>query len=214
MITLNHIHLLVLDDGDREVIPRSIKLVAARVGQEYTIRKNRTGAFWEDRYHATAVERGEHSLRCIVYIDLNMVRAGVVQHPSEWEYSGYNEIQKPRYKCSLIAHERLRRLAGFDSPDRFRTAHEGWVSNALIEGNRKRESLWTESIAVGSEHFVERVKEVLGRKARGRKLVEKQRSFHLREHGVPYRVNFRLKNNHIGHENSYFWDDSYSISTY
>ena len=76
MITLNHIHLLVVDDGDRAVIPRSIQLVAGRVGQEYNLRKNRTGAFWEDRYHATAIESGEHLLRCMVYIDLNMGRAG------------------------------------------------------------------------------------------------------------------------------------------
>jgi len=28
----------------------------------------------------------------ISYIDLNMVHAGVVKHPSEWEFNGYNEI--------------------------------------------------------------------------------------------------------------------------
>jgi len=190
MITLNHIHLLVVDDGDRAVIPRSIQLVAGRVGQEYNLRKNRTGAFWEDRYHATAIESGEHLLRCMVYIDLNMVRAGVVKHPSEWDYSGYSEIQKPRHKCSLIAHEHLRRLAGFDSQDRFRTAHERWVSDALVGGGHKRERLWTESIAVGSDHFVERIKGVPGRQATGRNLVEKERIFHLREHAVPYKGQF------------------------
>lgn len=29
-------------------------------------------------------------MRCLVYIDLNMVRVGVVKHPSEWEMSGYS----------------------------------------------------------------------------------------------------------------------------
>ena len=33
-------------------------------------------AFWEDRYHATAVQDGDHLIRCLVYIDLNMVRTG------------------------------------------------------------------------------------------------------------------------------------------
>jgi len=212
MITLNHIHLLVVDDGDREVIPQSIQLVAGRTAQEYNLRKNRTGAFWEDRYHATAIESGEHLLRCMVYIDLNMVRSGVVQHPAEWVYSGYSEIQKPRYKCSLIEHERLRTLAGFDSHDRFRTAHQRWVHDALIDGGHKRESMWTESIAVGSEQFVERTKEMLGRKAKGRKLVEKEKIFHLREHAVPYMANFGIKNNDIGGENSYFLNHSYYIS--
>jgi len=52
--TSNHIHLLVLDGGEREIIPRSMQLVAGRTAQEFNQRKKRKGAFWEDRYHATA----------------------------------------------------------------------------------------------------------------------------------------------------------------
>mgnify|MGYP002066028916 CR=1 FL=1 len=84
MVTSNHVYPLAFDNGGRHVIPDSIKLAAGRTGQEYNIRKNSKGAFWEDRYHATAVENGEHLMKCLVYIDLNMVRAGVVSHPSEW----------------------------------------------------------------------------------------------------------------------------------
>jgi putative transposase len=61
-----------------ETIPKSVHVLAGRTGQQYNQRKNRKGAFGEDRYHATAIEAGEHLLRCIVYVDLNMVRAGVV----------------------------------------------------------------------------------------------------------------------------------------
>ena len=50
-ITSNHIHLLVVDDGERDIIPKSIQLVAGRTGQECNQRKDRKGAFWEDRYH-------------------------------------------------------------------------------------------------------------------------------------------------------------------
>ncbi len=82
-VTSHHIHLLVLDEEGRDVIPQSIKLVASRTAQEYNLRKNRKGAFWEDRYHATAVESEQHLLRCLVYIDLNIVRTGVVSQPSE-----------------------------------------------------------------------------------------------------------------------------------
>ena len=35
MITSAHIHLLVVDTGKREVIPKSMQLVAGRTGQEY-----------------------------------------------------------------------------------------------------------------------------------------------------------------------------------
>ena len=56
-VTSNHIHLLAQDDYEREVIPRTIQLVAGRTGQEYNHRKKRKGAFWEDRYHALRYKR-------------------------------------------------------------------------------------------------------------------------------------------------------------
>jgi hypothetical protein len=34
-----------------------MKLIAARTGQEYYTRKQSKGAFGEDRYHATAIEK-------------------------------------------------------------------------------------------------------------------------------------------------------------
>lgn len=56
VLTSNHVHVLVSADGDRDVIPNSIQLIAGRTGQEYNQRKKRKGAFWEDRYHATAID--------------------------------------------------------------------------------------------------------------------------------------------------------------
>ena len=52
-----------------------MQLIAGRTVQEYNQRKNRHGAFWEDRCNATAVEADERLHRWLVYIDLNMVRA-------------------------------------------------------------------------------------------------------------------------------------------
>jgi len=48
MVTSNHIHLLVVDNGKRDTIPNSMQLMAGRTGQEYNQRKDRRGAFWED----------------------------------------------------------------------------------------------------------------------------------------------------------------------
>lgn len=141
MVTSNHIYLLVADDGDRDIIPKSIQLFAGLTGQEYNQRKNRRGAFWEDRYHTTAVEGGEHLLRCMVNVDLNMVRAGVVQHPSEWVFSGYNEIQEPCRKYSLIGYERLSKLAGFDSYDKLRATYRDWINASLGDGGNERKSM-------------------------------------------------------------------------
>jgi putative transposase len=75
MVTSNHIHLLVLNKTEclSEVIPRSIQLIAGRTGQEYNQRKNRKGAFWEDRYHVTVIDSDDHLNQCMTYIDMNMV---------------------------------------------------------------------------------------------------------------------------------------------
>jgi putative transposase len=43
-----------------------MQLIAGRTGQEYYERKGRHGAFWEDRYHATAIETDEHLHHCLV----------------------------------------------------------------------------------------------------------------------------------------------------
>ena len=68
-----------------------MQLIAGRTGQDFNRRKRRRGALWEDRYHATAVDTEEHLARCVVCVDLNMVRAGVVRHPRDWEEAGYHE---------------------------------------------------------------------------------------------------------------------------
>jgi len=77
-------------------------------------------------------------IKCIVYIDLNMVRAGVVKHPSEWPYSGYNEIQQPKRKKILINYERLKELLGIDSYEHVKTVHKQWVESCLSDGGNFR----------------------------------------------------------------------------
>jgi putative transposase len=146
MVTSNHVHLLAFDNRGRNVIPDSIKLVAGRTGQEYNVRKNRKGAFWEDRYHATAVESNRYLGQCVTYIDMNMVRAGVVEHPTQWEFCGYNEIQNPRKRKGIIDFDRLMDLLGFENYDDLKDAHYKWVDSAMQTDNSGKENKWTQSI--------------------------------------------------------------------
>lgn len=205
-VTSNHIHLLVVDDGERETIPKSIQLVAGRTGQEYNERKGRKGAYWEDRYHATAIETGEHLLRCLLYIDLNMVRAGVVNHPAEWAFGGYNEIQRPHRKCVLIAHDKLAELSGYDNYDTFQQSHKEWVNGSLADGNNACDEQWTRSIAVGGEQFVEEIKEGLGWKVRGRRIRKVSEGFELREPVDSYISLFSPQKGDIGLDNTHNWN--------
>ena len=212
-VTSNHIHLLVRENGDSGVIPRSIQLIAGRTGQEFNKRKNRNGAYWEYRYHATAVETDEHLVECLIYIDLNMVRAGVVEHPSEWAFTGYNEIQVPRERYALIDYDGLKDLFGFKGMDDLATAYRVWLEESLGEVGRYRDGKWTESVAVGSEAFVTATKEKLGFKAKGREVIGVNRAYELRESPAPYKGILGHENAVLMPQNEYYWEDIPSIST-
>jgi len=187
IVTSNHIHLLVVDGDNRNVIPDSIKLIAGRTAQEYNQRKERKGAFWEDRYHATAIQCDEHLIKCLIYIDLNMVRTGVVNHPSDWEFSGYNEIQKPRQRYRIIDYDALKKMFQFSDNESMKETHQKWVSEALKNDHLKRQSQWTQSIAVGDQGFLESVQNGLKHQAKGRSIVKTETgSYQLRENQSPY----------------------------
>jgi len=126
----------------------------------------------------------------MVYIDLNMVRAGAVKHPSEWTFCGYNELQAPPKRYTLIDRKQLMTLLGINNNERFIKSYKKSV-NAIIERNSNiREGRWTQSIAVGDKDFVETVKKRLGYKAIGRKVSGVGIDFELKENVSPYRTGF------------------------
>ncbi len=211
-VTSNHIHLIVRDHKGEEAIARSVQLIAGRTGQEFNQRKKRKGAFWEDRYHATAVEGDSHLVRCMVYVDLNMVRAGVVKHPSEWAFCGYNEIQNPPQRYCLIDIEELMGLINVRDTGELKEAYRSWVEEALEGSGHERRPEWTESIAVGGEAFVRRIKERLGIRAKGRKVVRGESRFELREISAPYVDVFGGENVDLSGKNTFFWRQSFKKS--
>ena len=205
MATSNHIHLLIHDRDGGEVIPKSVQLAAGRTAQQHNQRKNRKGAFREDRYHATAVQTDQHLVQCIVYMDLNMVRAGVVKHPSEWPHSGYGEIQNPPERYRLIDRKALMQLLSIGGSDQLSLSHRSWVEEALKSEEKIRESRWSESIAVGSLSFIEQVKTDLGARGFGRKITSSVAGHELREAQVSYRDHFGCERAPLSYENALPW---------
>ena len=55
----------------------------------------------------TISDHGQHLIRCLRYVDLNMVRAGVVEHPSQWRWCGYDELTGKRTRYCLLDFDRL-----------------------------------------------------------------------------------------------------------
>jgi putative transposase len=206
--TRNHVHLVVESGERRDTIPRSMQLAAGQTAEEYNARKGRSGAFWDDRYHATAVESGRHLLACLTYIDLNMVRAGVVKHPREWPHAGYHELVRPRRRYQLVSHERLIALLGFGSLAELQEVHQQRIGEALAVPPQ-RNAIWTESVAVGSSRYLSRVNEELGWRAAGREVVGADvgsELFVLREHCQPYEAGFGPENDPMGPKNMLRWN--------
>ena len=189
VVTSNHIHLLVRDTGHGE-IPPSMQLIAGRTAQQYNQRKKRKGAFWEDRYHATAVATDNHLVQCLVYIDMNMVRAGAVNHPREWRESAYAERHAAQQRYCIVDAPTLRALLGFREPAHLAVELEELVNAALATNAIERQPCWTESFAVGSREFVAQVKDKLGARASYRRIVEHADRYVLKETSGTYRLHF------------------------
>ena len=68
---------------------REIKLEVARYNNK---RHKRRGYFWGDRFKSVLVENGETLINCLAYIDLNPIRAGLVEWPEDYRW------------CSLAYH--------------------------------------------------------------------------------------------------------------
>ncbi len=159
--TSNHIHLLVRDCDNGE-IARSLQLVAGRVAQEYNLRKKRKGAFWEDRYHATAVSMD----------------------------GGYAELLDERQRYCVLDREALQELLGISGRDELTSSRRKWVDD-FLESMREapgREACWTESLAVGSVDFVRSMQGALGQKGNHRQIDHAESGFVLRETELDYHV--------------------------
>lgn len=205
MVTCNHVHLVVRDDGS-DVIARSMQLAAGRTAQEFNRRKTRRGAFWEDRYHATAIETGDHLHRCLVYVALNMVRAGVVQHPREWPHGGYNEMQRPPQRYSIIDVPCLAALCGFDTVEQFRSTYRTWVESAISRCDHHRDASWTEAVAVGTPSFIAGVQRELGSRGLHRHVTETEAGHVLRQPVSPYDADFGGKNGVVSLRSNLLFD--------
>jgi len=152
-ITGNHIHLLgtCKRAGD---ISRFMQQLEGEFADFYNKRKIRTGSFWGERFHCTMIENNEHLWNCLRYIDLNMVRAGVVAHPNSWPWCGYHEIVGERKRYRLLDICRLVELLGVENRDSLAEFHRQRIDEAIKYQQLKREAVWTESIAVGSKDFL------------------------------------------------------------
>jgi len=153
-ITSNHVHVVV-DVEDRHAVADVMKLAAGVVAQARHRRKGGEDSVWEHPYQCTRIQDGRHLLNCLRYLDLNMVRAGKVEHPRDWRWCGYDELTGKRQRYRIVDQERLLGRTGFSAMSEFCGFYADSIERVLSEGRPERQAWWTEAVAVGSEEFIE-----------------------------------------------------------
>ncbi len=83
----NHIHLIV-DPGDNiDTLAFLMKRLAGRQTRHVNKYAKRSGSLWEGRYKSSPIQASEYLLACCRYVDLNPVRAGLVEKPDQYLWS-------------------------------------------------------------------------------------------------------------------------------
>jgi putative transposase len=88
VLMTNYVHLLVTP-GTPEGVSRMMQSVGRRYVQYVNYSYKRSGTLWEGRYKASLVQTEQYLLTCSRYIELNPVRAGMVQHPKDHKWTSY-----------------------------------------------------------------------------------------------------------------------------
>jgi len=88
VLMTNHVHLLVTP-AKPDGIAKMMQSIGRRYVQYINRSYRRTGSLWEGRFKSSLVQAEEYLLTCMRYIELNPVRANMVNDPSQYRWSSY-----------------------------------------------------------------------------------------------------------------------------
>ncbi|MGE0498444.1 MAG: transposase [Ramlibacter sp.] len=103
VLMTNHFHLLATPEA-ADSIPRMMQAVGRRYVRYFNTAQARTGTLWEGRYRSTLIEAERHFLACMVYIDLNPVRAAMVVSPGDYPWSSHGHYVGLRHAKLITPH--------------------------------------------------------------------------------------------------------------
>ncbi|MCB2044369.1 MAG: transposase, partial [Rhodoferax sp.] len=84
----NHFHLLVSPQV-QDALPKMMQAVGRRYVRHFNDTHQRSGTLWEGRYKSALVQSERYLLACMVYLDLNPVRAGIVGRAQDYPWSSH-----------------------------------------------------------------------------------------------------------------------------
>jgi putative transposase len=112
----NHVHLLMTPSSSKGV-SRMMQQLGRGYVRYFNETHERTGTLWEGRYKSCLVESENYLLRCYRYIELNPVRAAMVNDPVQYKWSSH--------RCN-----------GFGVKSKLITPHYEYLALGLAEGER------------------------------------------------------------------------------
>jgi len=164
VLMTNHVHLLVTpfnEHGVSHMMQDLGRKYVRYINHEY----KRTGTLWEGRFKSNLVDSDYYLLTCMRYIELNPVRASMVKHPGDYQWSSYacNAMGKPN--IVLNAHVIYQQLD--NTPESRQFNYRELFNNHLDkqEIHSIRESL-NHELVLGRDDFIEKIKQMTDRQVK------------------------------------------------
>ena len=125
----NHVHL-ILDPGERvETIALLMKRVAGRTTRYVNRLAHRSGTLWEGRYKSSPIQSEAYLLACCRYVEMNPVRAGIVDSPEKYRWSSY------AHRIGLVTESWMDRHVCYDnlgvSDQIRRQKYKEWLEDSI-----------------------------------------------------------------------------------
>jgi putative transposase len=162
VLMTNHVHLLVTPR-----VAGGVSKMMQSIGRRYVRYFNqaykRTGTLWEGRYKATLIDSEKYLLTCSRYIELNPVRAGMVETPGDYSWSSFAANALGKSSGVLSFHPLYLRLGA--TPKDRQGAYLALFNLAL--GSEMLDSIrnaTNKAWALGDDRFKEEVAGLTGRR--------------------------------------------------
>ena len=158
----NHVHLLVTPHTENG-ISKMMQSLGRYYVQYINYNYQRTGTLWEGRYKATLIDSNAYLLTCMRYIEMNPVRAGMVERPGDYPWSSYLHTAQGKADTLITPHRLYQRLDKTDAGRRsaykqlFRTTLSESTLNDIRESTNKA---WV----LGNDRFKKKIEQQLNRR--------------------------------------------------
>jgi len=156
----NHVHLLVTPLQEA-ASSKMMQYIGRLYVRHFNYRYERTGTLWEGRFHSCIIQQDQYFLACQRYIELNPVRAGIVEDPASYKWSSYqanalgieSKLRSPHPLYLGLGNSKLKRL------ERYRELFEGEIDGPILFDIRM--ALNT-GLVLGTGKFKKEVEELTG----------------------------------------------------